>query len=75
MAGRSWRPGLTAVAKQIYTGFGNRIPTVIVISAIYIIVNLILTAIATWAQKRFAGEKVEVTAVGALTDQVSGRGM
>lgn len=69
-------PGLTAVAKQIYGGFLNRIPTVIVISVIYIIVNLILTMIATWAQRRFAGEKkVEVTAVGALTDQVSGRGM
>lgn len=70
-------PGLTAVAKQIYGGFDNRVPTMIVIAAIYIAVNLILTMIATWFQKRFVGEKkkLEVSAVGAVTDMTSGRGM
>jgi len=61
-------PGLTAVAKQIYLQFGNRIPTIIVVAAIYIVVNLILTWIATWVQKRFVGENkkpLEIPLVGA----------
>ena len=36
-------PGLTAVGKQIYIQFANHVPTVIVIAAIYITLNLILT--------------------------------
>ena len=53
-------PGLTKVGKQIYGDFDfeqNHIATVIVLAAIYISLNLILTAIATWVQKRFVGEK------------------
>ena len=50
-------PGLTAVGKQIYGEFGNQLQTIIVISTIYIVVNLILTWVATWVQKRFVGEK------------------
>ena len=36
------------------------------IAAIYIVLNLILTAIATWVQKKFVGEKkvLEVPMVG-----------
>ena len=44
------------MAKQIYLAFGNRIPTIIVVAAIYIVVNLILTWLATLAQKKFVGE-------------------
>ena len=63
----SWRPGLTAVGKQIYLEFDNQVPTIIVIAAIYIVVNLILTGIATWVQKKFVGEKkpLEIPMVGA----------
>ena len=50
-------PGLTRIYKQIYGEFDNRVPTMIVIASIYILVNLLLTALATWAQKRFVGEK------------------
>jgi glutamate transport system permease protein len=50
-------PGLTFVGKQIYGEFQNQVPTAIVITAIYVTVNLILTAIATWVQKRIVGEK------------------
>ncbi len=50
-------PGLTRVGKAIYGEFGNQFQTVIVIAAIYIVVNLILTWIATLIQKRFVGEK------------------
>ena len=37
----------------------------IVIAAIYITLNLILTAIGTWVQKRFVGErKIDMYKVG-----------
>lgn len=62
-------PGLTKVGQQIYGNFANdqnQIPTVFVIALIYIVMNLILTGIATWVQKKFVGEKkvLEVAMVG-----------
>jgi len=59
-------PGLTAVGRLIYQGFGNQVPTVIVLAALYIAINLVLTALATWVQRRFVGEKepLEVSLVG-----------
>ena len=61
-------PGLTAVGKQIWNGEQNQVPTAIVLAFLYVILNLILTAIATWVQKRFVGEKrvLEVSMVGNL---------
>ncbi|TIC85950.1 amino acid ABC transporter permease [Nocardioides sp. GY 10113] len=62
-------PGLTAVAKLIYSDpdFGqNHIPVVLVTAATYVVLNLILTWVATWVQRRFVGEKrIDVPAVGA----------
>jgi glutamate transport system permease protein len=59
-------PGLTRIYKQIYLEFDNRVPTMLVIASLYILVNLILTVLATWAQRRFVGEKkpLEVPMVG-----------
>ncbi len=59
-------PGLTYVGRNIYQQFGNQVPTVIVLAVLYIAINMILTAIATWVQKRFVGEKkaLEVLGVG-----------
>ena len=59
-------PGLTAVAKPIYQEFFNHVPTFMVIAAIYILVNLLLTALATFVQKKFVGEKkvLQVSMVG-----------
>lgn len=61
-------PGLTAVAKPIYLEFNNQVPTAIVITALYVVVNLILTWIATLVQKRLVGEKspLELSRVGNL---------
>jgi glutamate transport system permease protein len=58
--------GLTRVAKPIYTVFANHVPTIIVIGAMYVIVNLMLTLLATWVQRKFVGEKkvLEVSMVG-----------
>jgi glutamate transport system permease protein len=58
-------PGLTAVGKAIYTEFQNQVQTAIVVTAMYVTVNLILTAIATWVQRKFVGEKrLDVPMVG-----------
>ena len=61
--------GLTRVAKQIYPQFQNHVPTIIVIGAMYVVVNLLLTWLATWVQKKFVGEKkvLEVSMVGEGT--------
>ena len=50
-------PGLTAVGKAIWNGEQNHVPTAIVLAAIYISVNLVLTVVATWVQTKFVGEK------------------
>ena len=67
-------PGLTYIGGQIYKQFQNQVPTAIVLAAIYIVVNLLLTLLATWVQKRFVGEKkpLEVTMVSDLD---TGRGL
>lgn len=61
-------PGLTKVYKQLYLQFDNRVPTMIVIATIYIVINLLLTMLATWIQKRFVGEKspIDVSRLGNL---------
>ena len=58
--------GLTRIAKPIYQQFANHVPTIIVITAIYVVINLLLTMLATWIQRRFVGEKkvLEVAMVG-----------
>jgi glutamate transport system permease protein len=53
-------PGLTAVMKPIFLEFNNRVPTMFVIAGLYIVINLLLTWLATWVQKRFVGEKKQL---------------
>src|SRR6478735_513907 len=63
-------PGLTYVGKQIYTEFQNQVQAALVVSAIYIVVNLILTAIATWVQRKYVGEqKLVVPMMGAAAGE------
>lgn len=50
-------PGLTQVGRGIYQAFQNQVQTIIVIALLYIVMNLVLTAVATWVQRRFVGEK------------------
>ncbi|MGA8257357.1 MAG: amino acid ABC transporter permease [Nocardioides sp.] len=61
-------PGLTRIYKQIYLEFDNRVPTMIVIASLYILVNLLLTALATWLQHRLIGEKnpLDTTRLGNM---------
>ncbi|WP_244931545.1 amino acid ABC transporter permease [Nocardioides sp. W7] len=59
-------PGLTAIGKPIYLEFQNHVPVIFVLGAMYVGVNLVLTGAATWAQRKFVGEKkpLEVAMVG-----------
>lgn len=65
--------GLTRIAKPIYTSFANHVPTIIVITAIYVVVNLLLTALAMWLQRKFVGEKkmLQVSMVGEQTAEAT----
>jgi glutamate transport system permease protein len=60
-------PGLTFVGRAIYQEFDNQLQTVMVVAALYITVNLVLTWIATVIQRRLVGEKqaLKVGEVGA----------
>jgi glutamate transport system permease protein len=60
-------PGLTAIGKQIYTQFSNQLQTVIVVAALYIIANLVLSAVATWIQHKFVGTKRPMLGTDAQT--------
>ena len=57
--------GLTTAGKQVNVEFRNILQTGFVLALLYIICNIGLSYLATWAQKRFAGEKkIEVTPAG-----------
>lgn len=65
--------GLTTAGKDIFRTFNNTIQTAFVLAIIYIVLNLLLSMLATWAQKRFAGEKrIEVSAVGGIVQSQPG---
>jgi glutamate transport system permease protein len=61
-------PGLTAVMKPIYLEFFNQVPAAIVLAALYITCNLLLSAFATWLQRRYVGETspLDTTGLGNL---------
>jgi glutamate transport system permease protein len=61
-------PGLTAVGKPLYLEFNNHVQVAIVITALYVAVNLVLTGIATLVQRRLVGEKspLDLTRVGNM---------
>jgi glutamate transport system permease protein len=48
-------PELLRSGRRIYTNIGNIIPTAIVIAAIYITINLALTGVATYLERRQRG--------------------
>ncbi|GAA4737829.1 amino acid ABC transporter permease [Nocardioides endophyticus] len=68
-------PGLTTVGRRIWIEFGNQFQTAVVLSAIYILCNLVLTALATWVQRKYVGEqKLVVPMIGAAAGESAGRG-
>lgn len=69
-------PGLTFAGKEIFGTFRNTIQTAFVLAVIYILINLLLSWLATWAQKRFVGEK-KIDLVGGVvqTQPAGGTGL
>jgi glutamate transport system permease protein len=66
-------PGLTTIGRQVWTEFGNQLQTAIVLAALYILVNLVLTAIATWVQRKLVGERKQLeVGMVALPDDKAG---
>jgi len=63
-------PGAIEVGKAIFQEFSNQLQTAIVLAAMFIVVNLLLSALATWVQRRLVGERkmLTVTGVGAADD-------
>jgi glutamate transport system permease protein len=61
-------PELLRSGRRIYTNIGNVIPTAIVIAAIYITINLALTALATWLERRQRGGRSAARPARDLTD-------
>ncbi|MFA6299129.1 MAG: amino acid ABC transporter permease [Nocardioides sp.] len=59
-------PALSKVGQSIFQQYNNALPTVFVVALLYIVVNIILTMIATWVQHKLVGEKkpLEVSMVG-----------
>ena len=49
-------PGLTVVMKQISQEGRNQVQTALVMAALYIAMNLVVTAVAHWAQRRYVGQ-------------------
>ena len=60
-------PGLTEVGKAIFLQFQDHLQTAIVLAAMFIAVNLALSWVATWVQRKLVGERkpLEVPMVGA----------
>jgi glutamate transport system permease protein len=52
---------LAQVPKTIYLEFQNHVPSFVVIALIYIVLNYLLSLLATWTQKRFVGERKPLT--------------
>jgi len=53
-------PGLTYAGRQIWGEFDNRLSTAIVLAAIYILLNLILSWLAEYLQRRMGAPKMEI---------------
>ena len=60
--------GLSTVSRLVYIEYGNQLQVVAVVALLYISVNLVLTGIATWVQKKFVGEKnpIDLTRAGNM---------
>ncbi len=67
-------PGLTYAGKEIFGTFRNTIQTAFVMALIYIVLNLLLSMLATWAQKKFVGEKDPLDLVGGIVQKQPGGG-
>ena len=66
-------PGLTYIGKAMWGEFpGTHLQTAVVLAFLYVSVNLALTVVATWVQKKFVGEHKQLeVGMTALTTPAS----
>ncbi|WP_166375913.1 amino acid ABC transporter permease [Aeromicrobium phragmitis] len=50
-------PGLTTIGRDIWRTFDNRLATALVLAVLYIVLNLLLTALGRWAEKHITGAR------------------
>lgn len=62
-------PGLTYAGREVYRTFDNILPTAIVLAVIYIVLNLLLSLLGEWLQRRYssAGGSVQIVAGQVMT--------
>ncbi len=65
-------PGLTFAGREIFRTFNNRFATAIVLAAIYILLNLLLSMLAEYLQRRLGTPQVEL--VGGIVKTQPGAG-
>lgn len=66
-------PGLTYAGREVYRTFDNILQTAIVLAAIYIVLNLLLSMLGEWLQRRFGGES-QLQLVGGIVQSQPGGG-
>lgn len=68
-------PGLTYVGSAIQDEFpASRFQVWLIIGAVYVVVNLLLTALATWLQRRLVGEKDPLSTTAIPGEQSTNTG-
>jgi glutamate transport system permease protein len=69
-------PVLTAKGREIWNFFDNKFATAIVLAAVYIVLNLLLTWLANWVERRISatGGKVTIVAGQVQTAAQAGGG-
>lgn len=50
-------PGLTVAGREVFRTFDNRLATALVLAALYIVMNVLLTVLGGWVQRRYIGER------------------
>ncbi len=50
-------PGLTVAGRDIFRTFDNRLATALVLAAVYIVLNMLLSSLGRWIQRRITGDE------------------
>lgn len=66
-------PGFTYAGREVYRTFDNILQTAIVLAVVYIVLNLLLSLLGSWLQKRFGGES-QIDLVGGIVQTQPGGG-
>jgi glutamate transport system permease protein len=67
-------PGLTVAGRDIFRTFDNRLATALVLAAVYIVLNLLLTWVGSVIQRRYVGERRTELVGGIVQGQPDGGG-